>query len=138
MHYAYEIPVLPAHTASAPLLYPIVLAAGVITSVRITFRYGCDCLIRCRLYDGSEQILPTNVEGFYAFDGDTVDAKLWYDLSQEYNSLMFVAWNIGTKLTHVITVQVEVQAVDEPSVAKSVQYLSDAITNLVVLMRSWF
>jgi hypothetical protein len=138
MHYAYEIAVLPAHTASAPLTYEVLLAAGHITSIKVGFRNGCDHLIRVKVFSQGRQIAPTNREGHYALDGDTAEAKLWHNISDNGNILRIVCWNIGTRLTHVLTVQIEVQGIDEPNVDSSIKYLAESINNLVGLMRSWF
>jgi hypothetical protein len=138
MHYSYEIAVLSTHTALAPLTYHCHLGAGHITGLKVGFRNGCDHLIRVKIFSEGQQIAPTNPDGYYALDGDTAEANLWHDLGSSGNDLIFLAWNIGTRLTHVLTFQVEVQGIDEPNVHASIKYLAESINNLVGLMRSWF
>lgn len=138
MHYSFEEKVLISHLPSSPLIHQITLGAGVITRVQIVFRSGCDGLVRCKLYSQSKQILPTNPDGQYALDGDTVDAVLHHDLAVEGNDIFFVGWNIGTKLSHTLTLLIDVQGPDEPHLSRSLEYLASAINNLITMMRSWY
>jgi hypothetical protein len=138
MHYSFEISVTPLNTVANPVAQILHMSAGVLVSVDIEFPSGCAKGIRCALYDGSTQILPSNAEGFYALDSSTVHAQVWYDLNLKYNELIFVAWNIGIKYTHSITVMLEVQGPDEPNLGKMVQLIADVLNRLVDLLKGMF
>lgn len=136
MHYCYEVVVEKTNTAQSPVIFPVVLGAGIVRRVQIVFRLGCDKRVRVKLYDGSKQILPTNPEGYYALDGDIVDVQFYYDLSKEYNELFLVAWAYNAKLSHTLTVMIDVDGPDEPNITASLKYLANAIHELVAYARS--
>jgi hypothetical protein len=113
------------------------IKSGIIKEVEINFPSGCDRLIKCVLYDGATQILPTNPDGFYAEDDRTITAKVHYDLLQQYGDLWFMCWTIGTKLNHTLSMQVEVQGPDEPDIARLIDKLVDLFDRLISFMKGW-
>ena len=138
MHYAYEFTVEPAHVVSSPLVESIKLAAGTLTRVQIFFPEGCSRMVRCYLKDVSQQIAPTNPDGYYALDGNVADASLYHSLDYNVNQLYFVGWNIGAKYSHIITVLIDVKGVDEPDTNGIMILMKETIDRLIDLMRSVF
>ncbi len=114
MHFAWELPVLTTNTVTNPASVELKLPCGILRKVEIYFDYGCDRLVRCTLFDGALQILPTNLDGYYALDGDTVRADIYHDLAEEDNRLIVYAWNVGTKYSHTLSIMCDVQGPDEP------------------------
>lgn len=138
MHYSYEVEVTPSDTASSPVVFPIKLAAGVITDVSFLFDVGDGFSTCVCLWNRANQILPTNPEGFYSADGQLITAKLWYDMSTNDNDLFVIAWNRGGLYGHTVTIMIDVRGPDEPDVYSLQNGLIDVINRLVDLMRSVF
>lgn len=135
MHYSYEVTVEPTDVLSDPLVFPIVLASGRLRRVKIYFPVGCSRTIRCQLWDRAIQLLPTNADGFYSLDGDTVDASIYYDLDVNDNVLYLVAWSIGSSYSHTLSVHAEVQAVDEPDPYSLMALMTETVDRLITLIR---
>lgn len=137
MHFAWELTVLPANTRLNPAYVSLKLPCGILRQVEVFFDYGCDRLVRCALYDGATQILPTNPDGYYALDGDTVRARLYHDLDLQYNQLTMYGWNIGTKYTHTLSVMCEVQGPDEPDLEAVLLAQVKLQDKMIDLMKGW-
>lgn len=138
MHYAYELEVLVANTSSNPAKKKIVLGAGIIKHVSIVFPAGCGALVRCYFMDNAVQLLPTNLESYYAEDSYVIEADCYIDMKDFSNEFWFVAWDVGTLYDHTLHILLDVQGVNEPTPNQSILVLAEAINNLVQLMRSWF
>lgn len=136
MHYSYEVEVTPDDSVTDPVVYPIVLATGILRRVRIFFPYGCVNSVRCCLYDRSLQILPTNQDGYYALDGDSVDADVYYNLDDNDHFLYLVAWSMGTDYDHSLSVHLDVQGPEEPDSNKVMVLLAETLERLIDLCRS--
>jgi hypothetical protein len=78
MQYVYVLTVTPSCTVSSPAVQLLKIPSGIIKRVQLWFDVGTDNLIRGILADGSEQVLPTNPEGFYALDGEKAAAPADY------------------------------------------------------------
>ena len=136
MHYAYQFTVEPSHTASSPLEESLKLGSGILKRVQIFFPDGCSKLVKCCLWNNWEQLAPTNPDGYYALDGAAADAALYYDMDEDTNQLWFIAWTVGSKYNHEITIHLEVQGRDEPDPFKIMTLMKDTINRLIDLMRS--
>lgn len=136
MHYSWELVVNTGNTVNNPATLNLGLPCGIVEEVDIYFPYGCGRVIRAQLYDGATQILPTNVEGFYALDGDTSKAPMYYDLSDEYNILQLRAWTITGQLAHTLTVMVYVKGPNEPDLLAVLKAQVDCMNKQIDLIRS--
>lgn len=136
MHYSYEVEVTPSDVVTDPVVYPIVLATGILRRVRIFFPYGCSRAVRCSLWDRSIQILPTNQDGYYSLDGEVADADVYYSLDDNDHYLYLVAWAVDTAYNHTITIHLDVQGPEEPDANKVMVLLNSTLDRLIDLCRS--
>lgn len=136
MHYSYEITVSSTDSVDDPLIFPVKLASGIIKTVEIYFPLGCRRTVRCSLFDRAAQVLPSNADGFYSLDGDTVRANLHYDMDAKDNILYLVAWSIGSVYDHTLTLHIEVQGKDEPDLQSLMVLMTQTIDRLISLCRS--
>ena len=136
MHYSYEVEVTPSDVVTDPVVYPIVLATGILRRVRIFFPYGCSRTVRCSLWDRAIQILPTNQDGFYSLDGNTVDADVYYSLDDNDHYLYLVAWSVDSAYNHTLTIHLDVQGPEEPDANKVMVLLNATLDRLITLCRS--
>lgn len=136
MHYSYEFTVLPSHTAAAPLIYPVKLAAGVLRQVDLTFLAGCDRVVCCVLRSPVIQLLPTNPEGFYSEDGRTITGRLNYNLDEDGSYLYFVAWSRSAKYSHTLSAHLLVQGPNDPDMSVYIDRQIDVTDRLVDVLRS--
>lgn len=136
MHYSFDVPVTPADTAGDPVIFPMPLATGILRNVKIFFDYGCGRTVRACLFNRGIQILPTNADGYYALDGDKAEANLYYNLDDD-NELFLVAWNVEGSYDHTLSVHLEVQGPDEPSLETLQRLMIDTVNRLIDLIRAW-
>jgi len=136
MHYSYEVEVTPTDTVVNPVVYPIILATGILRRVRIFFPLGCSKVIRCSLWDRALQLLPTNQDGFYALDGNVVDADVYHSLDDNDHYLYLVAWTTGSSYDHTLSVHLDVQGPEEPDANKAMVLLNETLGRLIDLCRS--
>ena len=136
MHYSYEVEVTPDDSVTDPVVYPIVLATGVLRRVRIFFPYGCSRTVRCSLWDRAIQILPTNHDGYYSLDGNVVDADVYYSLDDNDHYLYLVAWSVDSAYNHTLTIHLDVQGPEEPDANKVMVLLNATLDRLITLCRS--
>ena len=135
MHYAYEVEITPTDTVDNYVVQPIILGSGIIRHVSIYFPSGCSRVVRCQLWDRANQVLPTNPDGWYAHDGASVEADLFYDLDRKGNELYFIAWSIGSSYDHTLTISLDVQGRDEPDPYSIMSLMNDTINRLIQLCR---
>ena len=136
MHYSYEVEVTPDDSVTDPVVYPTVLATGVLRRVRIFFPYGCSRTVRCSLWDRAIQILPTNQDGYYSLDGNVVDADVYYSLDDNDHYLYLVAWAVDSAYNHTLTIHLDVQGPEEPDANKVMVLLNATLDRLITLCRS--
>ncbi len=136
MHFSWELTVLTTNTVTNPAYKELKLPCGILRHVDIVFDYGCDRLVRCAVFDGAQQILPTNLDGFYALDGDTVRADLYYDLDERYNHIVVYGWNVGTRYNHTLTIMCDVQGPDEPDLIAVLRAQTKLMDRQIDLLRS--
>ena len=136
MHYEYSVLVQPENDANDPVVYPVKLAAGVLTDFSVFFAAGCNRTTRVQLWDRGNQILPTNRDGYYSSDDNTVVAKLHYDIGEHSNKFYIVAWAAGSVYDHTITVDMDVRALDDPDVTSLVGAMINTTDRLIALIRS--
>ena len=135
MHYSYEVTIDPEDTATSPVVYPIVLATGILRRVRIFFPLGCSRTVRCSLWDRAIQILPTNQDGYYALDGNMVDADVYYSLDSNDHYLYLVAWAVDSAYQHTLTIHLDVQGPEEPDANKVMVLMNSTIDRLITLCK---
>jgi hypothetical protein len=138
MHYSFAVKVLPENDVYNPVEFSIKLATGILRRCQIFFARGCSTLVRCQLWSDAEQLAPQNPDGYYALDGDKVDAPLYYNLDLETNQLWFVAWSFHCSYSHTLQVHLDVQGRDEPDLYNLMQTLIDTEDRLIDLMRQVF
>jgi hypothetical protein len=137
MHYSAEIVILPANIVSSPASVDLKLAAGVIRHVSAIFPPGCARMCCIQLYQGSIQVLPTNLGQFYSEDSYTIEADCYIPVDTSANVLTVLGWNTGTFYKHNIHVLVDVKGADEPDEYTAVTALGNGIASLMDLIRSW-
>jgi hypothetical protein len=138
VHYVYDVPVLPANTASNHVQQSIKLGAGIIRHVTIIFPPGCVRLVRCTLWNKSVQVLPTNPEATYGAESYVVEADCYVSTEEYGNQFYFLAWTEGSAYAHTLTVMLDVQGVDEPDMGSAVKTLYKIVDQLVTVLRGWY
>ena len=138
MHYAYECEVLTTNTVSNPVIQPIKLAAGWVRHVSITFPPGCNRHVRCYLKDRSSQVLPTNLDGYYAESAYPVEIQCYIQLTTEDNQLWFVGWSVDASWPHIISILVQVEGPDEPNIWRVLEGFSNLLERFTDLLRRVF
>lgn len=138
MHYSYDIPVLPSNTVTNYVEYPIKLTAGVIKHVSILFPPGCVRFVRCTFWNESEQLLPSNPDGFYSEDSYSIEADCYIPTWLFGNMFYLLAWNTGTLYKHNLHLLIDVEGVDEPNEAKAVATLHDTVDSLVAVLKGFY
>jgi hypothetical protein len=138
MHYAYDIPVLPANTIGNHIEVPIKLSAGIIKHVSIIFPPGCVRQVFCTFWDGAEQLLPTNMDGTYNEDNYVVEIDCYIPTWLFGNDFWVLAWNVGCAYPHRIRVLVDVQGVSEPDIGETVKILKNTIDSLVTVLKGFY
>lgn len=136
MHYAYEVTILPTHVASSPLIFPIILGAGILRKASFYFPAGCSGTTCCVLRDSSVQIAPTNPDGLYALNDDVAVADLYHNLYLKNNKLYVIGWSRSGSYQHVVSVHLEVQGPEEPDPYKIMRIMSDTTNRLIDLLRA--
>lgn len=137
MHYSFFFTIEPGNDVDNPVVETIKLASGVLRGVKIHFPVGCNGCARCCVLNDSKQLLPTNSDGFYALDGDSVNAPLWYDLSVNSNVLYFVGWSYGAEFDHDISVLLDVKEDNEPDMVMLQAKISEVIDHLISMIKSY-
>lgn len=138
MHYAYGVDVLPSNTVDNHVEVPVKLSAGIIKHISILFPPGCARLVCCTFWDGSEQLLPTNMETVYNEDSYAVEIDCYFPTWLFGNDFSILAWNIGTNYKHTVHVLIDVQGVDEPDLAQTVDTLNKTIDSLVAVLKGFY
>ena len=136
MHYSYEIDVTTSHTVDDPLIYHVKLASGKLTEMQTVFEVGDGYSSCVTLWDGSKQLLPTNLDGYFTGDGLAVYSPINYDLTENGNNLYLVAWNRGGVYDHAVNVMLAVKGDDEPDVLSLMTLLNATVNRLIDLCRA--
>jgi len=138
MHYAYEVVVLPSNLISNPSVTQLQFSAGVLKTLHITFPSGCADLVRCQVFDGATQIAPTNSGSFYAANNRTIDSTVYYDLTDLYNKLYLVAWNIGATRSHTLHLEADVQGPEEPDIGTMIKLLAQIMNRVIDILKGMY
>ena len=137
MHYSFDLTVDPTDTVSDPAIQDLKLASGKIKHITIGFPAGCARTIFCQVYDLAGQILPTNLGASYAEDDYKIEIDIEYNIDQGFNQLYLVAWSVGSSYSHTLTCYIDVQAPYEHDLGDLVLAQSQALVQLVDLLRGW-
>ena len=137
MHYSFFLTVSPDNDVDNPALQAIKLGSGILREVKISFPSGCNGVVRCFLANDSVQLLPTNQDGYYALDGDSVVARLWYDLSINTNTLYFIGWSVDADYSHELCVMLDVKEDNEPDMTMLQSKIIDVLDHLVSMIKSY-
>jgi hypothetical protein len=138
MHYAYDVLVEPEHVSSNHLEVPIKLSAGIIKHVSILFQRGCAGLVHCALWNGSEQVLPTNLDATYCVDGYVIEVDCYLPTWVYGNEFWVLAWNRGTYYKHLLRIFVDVQGVDEPDIGEAATTLYKTVESLSTVLKGLY
>lgn len=136
MHYSYALDVHSYNTVSTFAYVNLVMGSGILTRCQIHFPAGCGNNIRAVVWSKSNQILPTNPDGYYCLDNDKVDASLYYDLDAKGNTLYLLAWAVDCNYDHTIYCHLDVRGKDEPSIEEAFEVNSTLIDRLLSVIKS--
>ena len=136
MHYSFRDTVTYEDIVSSPLVTPLQLGAGVVTGVKIFFPSGCNGAVHCQIWNSAGQLLPTNLDGDYALDGNVAEAIINYDLSKNPNLLYLISWGDDLYYDHDIDVHIEVRGIDEPQPYDIMALMIDTIDRLIYVIKS--
>jgi hypothetical protein len=138
LHYAFDLTIAAANTVNSPAEVAAHLSAGKLRHISIIFPPGCARTCKVSIWDGSNQLFPSNLEACYREDGYAVEVPCNIDLYDYNDTLYLVGWNVGAELTHIIHVLVEVQGPDDLDISESLLKLSEAVADLNLEMRRFF
>lgn len=91
--------------ATEPEEVKIRCAAGILFQHSITFRDGCNDLVRVSMYHGGHQIVPIGASEYLTGDGRTIQGRDWYELKASDNIITVKAWSPDTIYEHGIDVE---------------------------------
>ena len=135
MHYSFELDVLASNTADNPAILRVNLGAGILEHIGILFRAGCDCLVKARVYQGAEQIAPTNPSGYYAFDNYIVEGNYHVPFDSGNNEFTLYAWADGAHHQHTLRFLFDVRDPEELTPAESFQVIAKSLSEFVDYVR---
>lgn len=137
MHYSYSLDIQTSNLKSNPVAIDTKIKTGIIRRVQFVFPPGCANMVRCAVYDGATQILPTNVDGFYTGDSFATDASLYYDLALGDGRIWIYGWTIGSEYAHDVSCLIDVQGIEELALEIVLNRLYDALERLIDFMKGW-
>lgn len=129
-HYEKRISTPAGTTKAAPQKRYITVDSGIIHDVAIRFRDGPDDNLHCKILQGGNQIYPTNKQGDYASDGETIKFTDYYKIVPGRNRLTIKTWNTG-KFSHDVIIRIEVLKPEHLNPLNS-------IDELIQLLRKFF
>lgn len=138
MHYSWELNVLSSNTIDNPASVQLKIGSGIIRRFKLVFPSGCSLYVRSLILDGSEQILPTNLGGYYALDGDSVEGDVYYDLNVKYANLTWYAWNTGANYPHTLILMMDLQGNDELTLEGVMNRLAFGVETLIAWLKTVF
>jgi hypothetical protein len=62
-------------------------------------------MVKVRIMEGNHQFLPTNPDGYYASDNETIQIEEWHEMKAEPFSLVAVTSSPGTSFDHTIHIR---------------------------------
>lgn len=95
MFYAFQHTVVAAETAAAPHRIDMDLAAGVIHQVDVLFQAGCVYEANVQIFQGGQQIWPSNRGGTLLGDSTCVSFREFFELKSGSNFLHALIWGDG-------------------------------------------
>lgn len=101
----YDIPVaVPASTLeSAPVVVEAEFPPGLIQQVDVQFPTGCVGLVHTFARRGAHQVWPSNPEGNFATNGQTITWQERYELDRAPFVLRLFAWSDDDTYPHTVT-----------------------------------
>lgn len=95
---------VPANTpASAPVTQDVLFVPGTIHKVDVEFPHGCVGLVHTLVRRGAHQVWPSNIDGDFAGNNETITWQDEYDLAEAPFSLRLVGWNLDDFYDHTVT-----------------------------------
>jgi hypothetical protein len=120
MYYQVTV-VIPANTPeSAPVITPLTLTQGVISTLRVGFPPGCAGLAHVIIREKGWQICPWSLDESLHWDSYVFEFKPSYPLTSDPYDLTIHAWNLDDSYEHQVFVGAEVEG-DELGGKRSVQ-----------------
>jgi hypothetical protein len=105
MFYSFAIPIPSQTPEDDPIVTVCPLYPATINRVSIVFPPGCAALAHIRILRGIHQLWPTNEEGSFASDGETIDFTEDYLLDSAPYELRILAWNEDDSYDHTPVVR---------------------------------
>jgi len=126
MIFVFPITTPPNTPQSAPLVTTLQLSGGIITEGQLQFPGGVLALCHISIFYGLFQLWPSNQDGTFATNDETI---LWsddYPLLQPPFVLTAETWNDDDTYPHTITVRIVISPADQG------QTLADQIANTLL------
>lgn len=115
MFYDYTLTV-PANTAkTAPVRTTMKLTAGVIHRVEIQFPPGCLASTHIYIMQGGHRLWPTNPDGDFASDSQTIQIDEHYELKEGEVDLTLYGWSDAEDYEHEVSVRIGILPVEQVS-----------------------
>jgi hypothetical protein len=103
MHYSFDFDLSINTSESDPEELICKLNYGVLRRTWIYFRGGCADLAHIKIFAGTHQLFPTNLNGDFAFDNYVVEFEEYYPLLEKPYELKIRGWNRDDTFRHTIT-----------------------------------
>lgn len=104
----YEFSVTsPKNTPAAdPTIVDAGLVAGLVTRVEVQFPSGCAGLVHASIRDALHQVWPTNPDGDFTADSETIAWDEQYEMPKEPYHFQLVVWNEDDTFPHTVTFRI--------------------------------
>lgn len=100
MYYEFDLFLPPSTPEYTPVRKDVKLTHGVIHRIEVGFPAGCAGLAHVSIYQGANQLWPTNPDGSFATDNWVIVINEFYELTQPPYTLTLVGWNFDTVFPH--------------------------------------
>lgn len=132
MFYEYNLTV-PKNTAeTSPKTKSMKVWAGVVHRVAVMFPNGPSGLLRCRIMQGSHTLWPSNPDGYFGTDGETVDFLEYFEIESRSIKFRLEAWNLDDTYEHSVFVRLGVLPKDKLLIAGAYENVLGVIKNITL------
>jgi hypothetical protein len=97
----------PANTLeTSPLETVMDISEGLVYNVKVIFPPGSCGLLKCRIFDCSTQIWPTNFDGYFSGNNYAYDFDELYDKTQPPYKFVLKSWNTDDQYAHRVSIYI--------------------------------
>jgi len=106
--YSFDLEIPPNTPEDEPVELEANLTWGIITRVEIRFPPGCGGLVRVRIMEHRHQLWPTNPDGWFYGDDETIRWDEYHDLLEMPAIFTLLGYNDDDTFKHIPIVRFEI------------------------------